>query len=536
MTTSTAPEPAIAEPAVRATACTPWPAGRSIRSAASAAARPAPLVLAERAQRALHVHAFRDAARILVLLAVDALAIIGVRVAGRAILDQYATAALTAAADPRLPGELPATAATVEHVRWFLTTNDARAVLALLLGIAFAGAYRPGDQRRSTTLMVAGVFIGVLLNGWEDLWNVPQAIPVAIACAVILGLVLGVVRIGLDRVLDATRALWDTPRRTLVVGKAWAANELLNGRAFPRSRAFEIVGAVDAEARGERFGIGMLGSLDDLPHLIQRNEVETVIVAGSLPAETYRQVVHVADAAGCTVFQLPATAHVRGFDPELEWYGGDAMIRLSRPGMQARHLIVKRVVDVVGAAIGLTILAPLMLAIAIAVRVSSPGPILFRQQRVGRGGRLFWMYKFRSMVADAEARKAELQTQSVYASPHLFKIPSDPRVTRVGAFLRKTSLDELPQLWNVLIGDMSLVGPRPPLPSEVAAYDEHHFVRLAARPGITGPWQVSGRNAITDFEQVVELERDYLRAWSFWRDLSILIRTVPAVLLQRGAC
>src|SRR5690606_23110597 len=121
------------------------------------------------------------------------------------------------------------------------------------------------------------------------------------------------------------------------------------------------------------------------------------------------------------------------------------------------------------------------------------GQILFSQERVGRGGRLFRIYKFRSMVADAEARKQELASASVYASPHLFKVVSDPRITPLGAFLRKTSLDELPQLWNVLIGDMSLVGPRPPLPSEVAVYDEHHTVRLCARPGMTGPWQVSGR-------------------------------------------
>src|SRR5690606_6715382 len=137
--------------------------------------------------------------------------------------------------------------------------------------------------------------------------------------------------------------------------------------------------------------------------------------------------------------------------------------------------------DVVGAGVGLLVLSPLLAAIALAIRFSSPGAAMFTQERFGRGGRLFRIYKFRTMVADADARKKELVSQSVYDSPHMFKMERDPRITRVGAFLRKTSLDELPQLWNVLIGDMSLVGPRP-LPSEGAMYDEHHTVRLSVRP------------------------------------------------------
>jgi lipopolysaccharide/colanic/teichoic acid biosynthesis glycosyltransferase len=161
--------------------------------------------------------------------------------------------------------------------------------------------------------------------------------------------------------------------------------------------------------------------------------------------------------------------------------------------------------------------------------------VLFRQTRVGRGGRRFQICKFRSMVTDAEQRLDDLRANSVYRDARLFKMERDPRITRVGAFLRKTSLDELPQLWNVLKGDMSLVGPRPPLPSEVALYEEHHYTRFDVKPGITGPWQVSGRNKIRDFEEIMRLETAYIRQWGLGKDLAILARTVPAVLRMHGA-
>jgi lipopolysaccharide/colanic/teichoic acid biosynthesis glycosyltransferase len=191
--------------------------------------------------------------------------------------------------------------------------------------------------------------------------------------------------------------------------------------------------------------------------------------------------------------------------------------------------------DVVVSGLGLALLCPLFGLIAIAIYLSSPGPIFFRQTRVGLGGRLFKITKFRSMVHDAEALREDLATRSLYNDLRLFKIKNDPRVTRLGAFLRRTSLDELPQLWNVLSGDMSLVGPRPPLPAEVDLYEEHHYTRFDVKPGITGPWQVNGRNLITDFEEVIRLEIDYIREWTLWKDLGILLKTIPAVLYMRGA-
>jgi lipopolysaccharide/colanic/teichoic acid biosynthesis glycosyltransferase len=176
-----------------------------------------------------------------------------------------------------------------------------------------------------------------------------------------------------------------------------------------------------------------------------------------------------------------------------------------------------------------------MLLVAALVKLSSRGSVFFRQNRVGRGGRLFKIYKFRTMVAGAEERRDELVQRSIYPDRRLFKIVGDPRVTRLGTWLRRTSLDELPQLFNVLKGEMSLVGPRPPIPSEVDLYEAHHYARFDVKPGITGPWQVAGRNKVTDFEHVVTLETRYIREWSLLGDLVILFRTCWVVLGMRGA-
>jgi lipopolysaccharide/colanic/teichoic acid biosynthesis glycosyltransferase len=187
------------------------------------------------------------------------------------------------------------------------------------------------------------------------------------------------------------------------------------------------------------------------------------------------------------------------------------------------------------ASLGLALAAPLGLLVAVSIKLESRGPIFFRQRRVGLGGREFMMWKFRSMLPEAEARQSEIAHLNHYGSERLFKARQDPRVTRVGRALRRFSLDELPQLFNVLAGDMSLVGPRPPLPSEVKAYENRHLVRLSVVPGLTGPWQVNGRNLITDFEEVVRLERDYIESWSLRSDIEIMLRTIGVVISGKGA-
>ena len=200
------------------------------------------------------------------------------------------------------------------------------------------------------------------------------------------------------------------------------------------------------------------------------------------------------------------------------------------------QLFVKSVIDIIGAAVGLVLLSPVMIATAIAIKLDSPGPVLFKQERAGAHGTVFKILKFRSMHIDAEERKKELLEMNKIKDGLMFKIDKDPRVTKVGAFIRKTSIDELPQLINVLKRDMSLVGTRPPTMDEVKKYNPGHWRRISIQPGITGMWQVCGRSEILDFADVVKLDEKYIDEWSLLLDFKLMLRTVKAVFSTRGAC
>jgi lipopolysaccharide/colanic/teichoic acid biosynthesis glycosyltransferase len=204
-----------------------------------------------------------------------------------------------------------------------------------------------------------------------------------------------------------------------------------------------------------------------------------------------------------------------------------------------QHLSVssplKRIVDIVGSLVGLVITALLFVPIAIAIQIDNPGPVLYSQIRCGVQGQTFRIWKFRSMVNNADDLKKNLASQN-QASGHIFKIKNDPRITRVGRILRKTSLDEFPQFLNVLLGDMSLVGTRPPSLDEVAKYDRHHWQRLSVKPGITGEWQANGRSTVTNFEDIVKMDLQYQAKWSVLYDLQLIFKTVWVVFNKKGAC
>ena len=199
------------------------------------------------------------------------------------------------------------------------------------------------------------------------------------------------------------------------------------------------------------------------------------------------------------------------------------------------QLFVKSVMDITGAVIGLILLAPVFIIAAIAIKIDSPGPVFFKQQRAGIRGNVFQIYKFRSMYVDAESRKRELESMNMFKDGMMFKIDNDPRITRVGAFLRKSSIDELPQLINVLKREMSLVGTRPPTLEEVKKYEREHWRRISIQPGITGMWQVKGRSQILDFDDVVKLDEKYIDEWSVLLDIKLILMTLKVVLSTRGA-
>ena len=197
-------------------------------------------------------------------------------------------------------------------------------------------------------------------------------------------------------------------------------------------------------------------------------------------------------------------------------------------------LLIKRLIDIVGAIVGIAITVVVTIFLAPILLIESPGPLFFKQRRVGRNGRFFYMYKFRSMYRDAEARKKELMDKNEM-NGLMFKMTDDPRITKVGKFIRKTSIDELPQFFNVLKGDMSLVGTRPPTVDEFQQYEGHHKRRLSMKPGITGLWQVSGRSDIEDFEEVVMLDLQYIDNWCISEDFKILAKTVKVIIFGSGA-
>lgn len=223
------------------------------------------------------------------------------------------------------------------------------------------------------------------------------------------------------------------------------------------------------------------------------------------------------------------------FDSQLSFFHDQLpMVTYCSKAFSADQLFLKRSLDIVGSLVGLGITALMLPFVALAIKLEDPGPLFFSQTRVGENRRTFKCWKFRSMFVNAEARKQELMARNEMKGA-MFKIKDDPRVTRVGRFIRKTSIDELPQFWNVLQGDMSLVGTRPPTPAEVATYENWHLRRVSIKPGITGLWQVSGRNQIQDFDDVVRLDLQYIDTWTIWQDVKILLKTIWVVFAGRGA-
>jgi exopolysaccharide biosynthesis polyprenyl glycosylphosphotransferase len=282
-------------------------------------------------------------------------------------------------------------------------------------------------------------------------------------------------------------------------------------------------------------GIPVQGSLEELVDICKRNMVDEVIF--SLPCGLLSLVDdYLAELQdmGTSVRMVIDLHDVPMSRKELSMFHGIPMLTYYSKAFDAGQLFLKRCLDIIGAIVGLIITGLLFPFIASAIRLESPGPFLFGQKRVGENGRLFTCWKFRSMFIDAEARKKDLMARNEMQGA-MFKIKDDPRVTRVGRFIRKTSLDELPQFWNVLIGEMSLVGTRPPTPEEVALYENWHRKRICIKPGMTGLWQVSGRNQIQNFNEVVKLDIQYIEKWSLWLDIKLLFKTVWVVIARSGA-
>jgi exopolysaccharide biosynthesis polyprenyl glycosylphosphotransferase len=290
----------------------------------------------------------------------------------------------------------------------------------------------------------------------------------------------------------------------------------------------------DEEAH-DRLPADLLGAVSDLDDLLKRHVVDEVFIAGHNDAQRVemQSAIRVLERFGIP-FALPAAGFRFGrARPENERAVADGYIHYLSVRHRPVQWAVKRLFDIAASSVALFFLSPLFVVVAITVRLTSRGPVLFRQERVGQHGQLFHMLKFRSMIANAEELKAKLMAHNEQSGP-VFKMARDPRITNVGRFIRKFSIDELPQLINVLRGEMSIVGPRPPVPSEVAKYEAWQRRRLSVRPGLTCVWQVSGRNE-TSFEEWMYLDMQYIDHWSLAHDFELILKTVPVVLSGRGA-
>ena len=430
------------------------------------------------------------------------------------------------------------------------------AVLALSLAI-FAGR---GDTLRASALIalpvvvLASKIIGLydrdeLLIRKSTLDEAPQLFQLSTLYALVVWLAAPVLvdgTLGSSQVLVLWFTLFSSTFVARTVARRLAARAtstercLFFGDAATYGRlqsklsdhpSFELVGRMSLQ-RPARTGARDTKA-DDLGDLLAWTDVHRVIIEPqALPDDEMHDLVRGAKSVGVRVSLLPRVLDVVGSSVVFDELGGMTVLGVRRFGLSRSSMRVKRTFDLVGATGALVILGPLMALVALAIKLDSKGPVLFRQERVGRAGRRFRICKFRTMVVDAEARKAGL-VGSNEAGAGLFKIENDPRITRVGRLLRRTSLDELPQLFNVVAGSMSLVGPRPLILSEderITGYDRR---RLALTPGMTGHWQILG-SARVPMHEMVKIDYLYVAGWSLWADTKILLRTVPYMLARRG--
>lgn len=326
-------------------------------------------------------------------------------------------------------------------------------------------------------------------------------------------------------------------KRIVIVGAGEVGRRVMRTVVARPNLGYEIVGYVDDNPDKGEGKIGRfqgLGSLDNLSTAIDGEAVDEVII--TLPWNYHRRILSVLRTCARREVRarlVPDLFQMSLSRVEVGDLGGLPLIEIQEIAFSRTELLFKRILDLVMAVIGLALGWPIVLLIAIAIKLDSKGPVLFSQTRVGQYGKAFKIYKFRTMRPGAEAELDKLLEQNEAEGP-IFKMRHDPRITRVGQLLRQTSLDELPQLINVIKGEMSWVGPRPPLPVEVEQYKPWHKRRLRVPPGITGLWQVSGRSELT-FDEMVLLDLYYIEHWSPWMDISILLRTVPKVLARDGA-
>ena len=407
--------------------------------------------------------------------------------------------------------------------------------------VALAGGYEPrfigagSDEFRRVLNAAVGLAAGVAIASYAFKVEFARGyVLIALPSVAVLDLA---VRYRLRKRLHKQRTQGSCMQRVVAVGHAPAVADLIATLRRDKYNGLNVVGACLAGRNmlHEIAGVPVFGGLGSVSTAVYQVGADTVAVLAcpEINGIRLRELAWELEETGTDLCVAPALIDVAGPRTTIRPVAGLPLLQLDHPELAGGKQVIKAMFDRVAAGLALILLAPLFLLIGMAIRLDDHGPVFFKQTRVGRDGRTFKVYKFRTMVVDAEQRKVQLQALNEGAGV-LFKMQRDPRVTKVGSTLRRTSLDELPQLLNVLKGDMSLVGPRPALPDEVARYGDHMRRRLVVKPGITGLWQVSGRSGLS-WEEAFRLDLRYVDNWSIVLDLQILWKTFSAVTKGSGA-
>lgn len=431
---------------------------------------------------------------------------------------------------------------SIQGVSYFLVAGLAAAVWLAVLGLSrsYETRYLGTGTEEYRRVADACLRMTALFTAVSFALNIPVSRGFAAPFLLLGTLLLFLVRAVARGYLQAGRRSGRWTHRVLLVGGRAAVADLALELSREKGAGYTVVGACvpgGAEQPVElRNGttVPVVGAMTRLKDALLDVRADTVAVAGAeVTGEALRRLSYELEGTGVALLVAPALTNISGTRVSIRPVAGLPLLHLDEPEFTGARRVLKFSFDVVVASLLVVLLAPLLLGIAAVVRATSAGPAIFSQERVGRAGRLFRVYKFRTMHVDAEHRLADLRHLNEHDGV-LFKLRDDPRITSTGRWLRRYSLDELPQLFNVLRGQMSLVGPRPPLESEVARYEGHAHRRLLVKPGITGLWQVSGRSDLS-WEDTVRLDLQYVENWSLGLDVALLARTAVALVTRRGA-
>lgn len=470
----------------------------------------------------------------------------------------------------------------VNRPRWFMPVVDAGLVmLAFLLSYYLRYElefFAPVDEANYAPfkpyLPYAGIFIALMYlfnqsaglyrerrgrTWWEEMFGIGNSATntavfvmalsfllqplvfsrlLIVQAALLTLVILGIWRLIVRSVQANLRKRGLGVERVLVVGAGPVGLSVLQTLVARPDLGYKVVGFVDDDPERGTSDLGRvpaLGMVDNLPQIIDRKEVDTVII--TLPWAVQRRIVKIVrecERKHVRVRTVPDMFELSLSQVQIEVVGGIPMLGLNgESAFPSSSRLIKRAIDIGLALAALPVLVPVLLGAALAIRLDTPGPIFYSQERVGLNGRRFKVYKFRSMVVNADELREALIRQTG-DDPRHPKIVNDPRITRVGHWIRRFSIDELPQIWNIVRGDMSWVGPRPAIPAEVELYEPWHLKRLRVMPGLTGLWQVSGRSEVP-FEEMCLMDIYYIENWSLGLDVQIILRTIPRVLLAHGA-